>query len=231
MLVPSLRQWARSLTTAAPNYPFAKVIIPPTPPAPPTAALLKGKGIMEHVRRHILSPEKQKLLTTLFSRQSPSCIQPGSVLRVTMNHAPNVFSGVVLSIRRRGPDTSFVLRNVVNRTGVEMQFFPASPHITDIQVIKKEGSGGGKAGRRARRAKLFYLRDSPEKMTNISQGVRGVSAWYVFCVKTHDISRLKLRADCVVGFCLDLITFIVIHPRLMREDAIAVRSSLDAFES
>lgn len=93
-----------------------------------------------------------------------------------MNYAPNVFSGVVLSIRRRGPDTSFVLRNVVNRTGVEMQFFPASPHITDIQVIRKEGSGGGRAGRRARRAKLFYLRDSPEKMTNISQGVKGVSA-------------------------------------------------------
>lgn len=131
---------------------------------------------MQHVRETILSPEKQKLLSDLFSRHSPNCIQPGSVLRVTMNYAPNVFSGVVLSIRRRGPDTSFVLRNVVNRTGVEMQFFPASPHITDIQVIRKEGSGGGRAGRRARRAKLFYLRDSPEKMTNISQGVKGVSA-------------------------------------------------------
>ncbi|KAI0092814.1 hypothetical protein BDY19DRAFT_903561 [Irpex rosettiformis] len=176
MLARSLRQWTRSLTTATSNYPFAQVIIPPTPPTPPTPALLKGKGIMQHVRQNILSPEKQKLLFNLFSRHSPNCIQSGAVLRVTMNHAPNVFSGVVMSIRRRGPDTSFVIRNVVNRTGVEMQFFPASPHITDIEVIKKEGSGGGKAGRRARRAKLFYLRDSPEKMTNISQGVRGVSA-------------------------------------------------------
>ena len=176
MFARSLRQWSRSLATAASNYPFAKVIIPPTPPTPPTPALLKGQGIMEHVRQSILSPEKQKLLHNLFSRHSPNRIQPGSVLRVTMNHAPNVFSGVVLSIRRRGPDTSFVLRNVVNRTGVELQFFPASPHITDIAVVKKEGSGGGRAGRRARRAKLFYLRDSPEKMTNISQGIRGVSA-------------------------------------------------------
>lgn len=164
------------MATSASSYPFAKVIIPPTPAAPPTPSLLKGKGIMEHVRHHILSPEKQELLATLFSRHSANRISPGAILKVTMNHAPNVFSGVVLGIRRRGPDTSFVLRNVVNRTGVEMQFFPASPHITAIEVLKKEGTGGGKAGRRARRAKLFYLRDSPEKMTNVSQGVKGVSA-------------------------------------------------------
>lgn len=162
------------MATTAANYPFSKaVFIPAAPPAPPTPALLKGKGLMTYVREHLPPPEKQQLLSTLFSRHSPKRIMPGSVLTVTLNHAPTTFSGVVMSIRRRGPDTSFVLRNIINRTGVEMQFFPASPHVKDIKVVLRTGSGGGKAGRKARRAKLFYLRDSPDKMTAISSGIRG----------------------------------------------------------
>jgi len=109
----------------------------------------------------------------LFSRRHPERLLPGSVVAVTLAHAPTSFSGVLLSVRRRGPDTSFVLRNIVHRTGVEMQFFVNSPHVKEIRVIQRAGGGGGKEGRRMRRAKLFYLRDSPEKMSEISAGVRG----------------------------------------------------------
>ncbi|KIO13019.1 hypothetical protein M404DRAFT_993983 [Pisolithus tinctorius Marx 270] len=77
-----------------------------------------------------------------------------------------------MSVRRRGPDTSFVLRNVVQRTGVEMQFFVNSPHLKDIRVIQRAGGGPGKGGRRQRRAKLFFLRDSPSKMSAISAGLK-----------------------------------------------------------
>lgn len=165
---------ARSASTVKNPYPFSNVaILPPKPEAAVTPSLLKGKGIMDHIKKTLPSPEKQALISTLFSRRHPNRLLPGSVLTVTLAHAPTSFSGVLISIRRRGPDTSFVLRNVVQRTGVEMQFFVNSPHLKEIKVIQRAGGGGGKEGRRMRRAKLFYLRDSPEKMSEISAGVRG----------------------------------------------------------
>jgi len=128
---------------------------------------------MPYLLKTLPSPQKQNLLSTLFSRRHPLRLLPGSVLTVTMTHAPTTFSGVLLSVRRRGPDTSFLLRNVIQRTGVEMQFFVNSPHLQDITVVQRAGGSGGKEGRRARRAKLFYLRDSPEKMSMISAGIKG----------------------------------------------------------
>ena len=97
------------------------------------------------------------------------------MLTVNLTHAPTTFSGVLISVRRRGPDTSFVLRNVVQRTGVEMQFFVNSPHVKEFVVVSRAGGSAadGKKKRKGfRRAKLFYLRDSPERMTAISAGVR-----------------------------------------------------------
>lgn len=130
---------------------------------------------MEHVKKVLPTPQKRQLLDTYFSRRQPLRILPGSVLTVSLAHAPTSFTGVLLSVRRRGPDTSFVLRNVINRTGVEMQFFVGSPHLKDIKIIRRAGggTGGASVGPRMRRAKLFYLRDSPEKMTAISAGMRG----------------------------------------------------------
>ena len=172
----SLRAATKSLTRSASTttnpYPFSNVVImPPEPTTPATQSLRKGKGIMEHIRKTLPNPEKQTLISTLFSRRHPDRLLPGSVLTVTLAHAPTSFSGVLLSIRR--PDTSFTLRNVVQRTGVEMQFFVNSPHLKEIKVVQRAGGGGGKEGRKMRRAKLFYLRDSPEKMSEISAGVRG----------------------------------------------------------
>jgi large subunit ribosomal protein L19 len=86
-----------------------------------------------------------------------------------MEHAPVSFSGVMLAVRRRGVDTSFVLRNIIHGTGVEMQFFVNSPHLKDIQVLRDHS--GKRGGRSVRRAKLYYLRNSPEKMTAFASGV------------------------------------------------------------
>ncbi|KII95789.1 hypothetical protein PLICRDRAFT_129765 [Plicaturopsis crispa FD-325 SS-3] len=154
-------------------YPFSSIaIIPPAPTLPPTPQLAKGKGIMAHLRTTLPTPEKQVLLKTLFSRRHPKRLLPGSIITVILEHAPNVFTGVLLGIRRRGPDTSFLLRNVVQRTGVEFQFFVNSPHVKEIKIEQRAGGGSGpNESRRQRRAKLFFLRDSPEKMTNIARGV------------------------------------------------------------
>ena len=129
---------------------------------------------MAFLQQTLPAPEKQKWLQTYFSKKHPERVLPGSVLTVILNHAPNTFSGVLLSIRRRGMDTSFTLRNVVNRTGVEMQFFLNSPHVKDIKILQRASTTatGARGGQRVRRAKLFYLRNSPEKMTAISSGMK-----------------------------------------------------------
>ncbi|PSR73671.1 hypothetical protein PHLCEN_2v10590 [Hermanssonia centrifuga] len=174
-LLNPLRQGARSLTTAASNYPFSNVVkFMPPPSKQPTAPLLVGKGLMTYLQETLPTPEKLKFLATYFSKRHPERILPGCVLTVFLNHAPTSFSGVVTNIRYRGADTSFVLRNIINRTGVEMQFYVNSPHLKDIKVIQRPGGGlGAKSGPTMRRAKLFYLRDSPSKMTAISAGLRG----------------------------------------------------------
>jgi len=159
--------------TAYPFSPVAKVLN--VPPPSNLHALRQGKGLMAHLQRSFAPPLKQKWLSTFFSRTHPQRLLPGSVLQVQLEHAPNTFSGVLLSIRRRGQDTSFLLRNIVQRTGLEMQFSVVSPHLKDIRVIQRaDGSGkfGGKGGKRQTRAKLFFLRRSPDKMSAISAGVR-----------------------------------------------------------
>jgi large subunit ribosomal protein L19 len=129
---------------------------------------------MAYLRQTLPTTEKQNIISTLFSRAHPDRVRPGSVLTVNLTHAPTTFSGVLISVRRRGPDTSFVLRNVVQRTGVEMQFFVNSPHVKEIVVVSRAGRGadGKKKRKGLNKAKLFYLRDSPERMTVVSAGVR-----------------------------------------------------------
>lgn len=161
------RASARFMSTASKaqtaSYPFSKtVLIPPAPFATPPKALREGKGLMQYLHKSLPTLDKQHMLRTLFSRHSPNRLYPGSILTVTLDHAPTTFTGVLLGIRRRGPDTSFVVRNIIQRTGVEMQFFVSSPHLKEIKVVQKPPKG------RMRRAKLFYLRDSPEKMSMIA---------------------------------------------------------------
>ncbi|KAA1466172.1 hypothetical protein DENSPDRAFT_767286 [Dentipellis sp. KUC8613] len=157
-------------------YAFNKMAVIPRAPknVPKNVAverLRQGKGLMAYLQQTLPTPEKQLLISTLFSRRHPDRLVPGSILTVTLGHAPTTFSGVLLSVRRRGPDTSFVLRNVVQRTGVEMQFFVNSPHVKDIKVVQRAGEGN--KSKRVRQAKLFYLRDSPDKMSALSAGARG----------------------------------------------------------
>jgi len=162
---------SRQFATVASTYPFAKnaIVLPSTSSAQPRELLLKGRGLMQHLKKTLPLPEAQQKLETLFSKNNSERLHPGSVLSVTMQHAPHTFSGVLIGVRHKGPDTSFVLRNVIHRTGVEMRFCVGSPALKDIQIIHRAGTG---VGRRVRRAKLFYLRDQPAKMTAISASIK-----------------------------------------------------------
>ncbi len=173
MSLRPLQQWVRSMATAAKRttqvaaYPFSNAAkIPPLPPKPAEPPLLRGKGLMQFLAETLPTPEKRKLFATYFAKHHPDRIWPGTVLEVTLNHSPRSFTGIVTNIRRRGMDTSFVLRNIISRTGVEMQFFVNSPHLVAIKIVQRP------LGRGMRRAKLFYLRDAPEKMTAISGQIR-----------------------------------------------------------
>jgi large subunit ribosomal protein L19 len=159
MSVRLISTGTRSLT----SYPFSKAAL--TPPASMVdlnLGLLKGKGLMPHLRQSLFTPEKQAMLQTLFNRRSPKQLIPGSIVSVISEQAPTIFTGVLIAIHRRGPDTSFKVRNILQRTGVEMQFYPNSPHLKEIKLLKAPPKG------RMRRAKLYYLRDSPEKMSMLA---------------------------------------------------------------
>ncbi|KAJ7283863.1 hypothetical protein C8J57DRAFT_1498864 [Mycena rebaudengoi] len=163
MMLSFLHVTKRLMSTAAKPYPFSKTaLILPEPYAAPPPALKEGKGLMPYLSKTLPTPAKQQMLRNLFSRHSRTQLYPGSIITVTLDHAPMIFTGVLLSIRRRGPDTSFVVRNIIQRTGVEMQFYVNSPHLKDIKTLQPPPKG------RMRRAKLYYLRDDPEKMSAIA---------------------------------------------------------------
>lgn len=151
-------------------YPFSTRTLAPIPPFDINEDKLRnGKGLMEHLHKTVPNFDKQELLATLFAHKHPKCLRPGCVLRVTMEHAPTSFAGVMIAMKHRGIDTSFILRNIVEGTGVEMQFFINSPHLKNIEVLRDHT--GTRKGRRVRRGKLYYLRDQSDKMTAFASGV------------------------------------------------------------
>lgn len=149
------------------TYPFSRTALLPPSVHPKDVQLEKlkqGKGLMPYLQRTLYSAGKAEIMHALFSRRSPTHLKVGSIVTVLNEQAPTTFTGVLIAIRRRGPDSSFTLRNILNRTGIEMQFFPNAPGVKEVNVIRPPPKG------RMRRAKLFYLRGSPEKMSVLAGG-------------------------------------------------------------
>lgn len=116
--------------------------------------------------------------TALLARRSRQNIIAGSILNVeTWNDASkttfSTFAGVVLGIRHRNTSTSFTLRNVVNKTGVEITFNAYSPLIKDIRVIARAHTSKREGPlRRVRRAKLYYLRTDEKRLPNVARAIQ-----------------------------------------------------------
>lgn len=70
------------------------------------------------------------------------------------------FEGVVISKRKRGLNSNFIVRKVSSGEGVERTFQTYSPLIASIEV-KRRGD--------VRRAKLYYLRDRSGKSARIKE--------------------------------------------------------------
>ncbi|KAG6007807.1 hypothetical protein E4U21_005527 [Claviceps maximensis] len=104
--------------------------------------------------------------TRLFSKDQADSAKVGDVLMVTTKTG-EPFSGVFISIRRRGVDTAILLRGQLMKTGVEMWFKVYSPTVTGIDIIWRRP-------KRARRARLTYMRKPRHDMGSVEHLV---SAW------------------------------------------------------
>jgi large subunit ribosomal protein L19 len=71
-----------------------------------------------------------------------------------------IFSGTVIARKGRGINENFTVRRIVANEGVERIFPLHSPNIIDIKPIR---SG------KARRAKLYYLRNRSGKSVKLAQ--------------------------------------------------------------
>ena len=70
------------------------------------------------------------------------------------------FEGKVLSIKKRGLGSSFIVRKISNGVGVERTFQTHSPIISSVEV-KRRGD--------VRQAKLFYLRERTGRSARIKE--------------------------------------------------------------
>ncbi|CDU21988.1 related to 50S ribosomal protein L19 [Sporisorium scitamineum] len=171
-------------------YPFSSAALIPDVPAfvstkkgitPPPEPKAIFDAVMPRVHSELRARyDPGNRLTKLFDRKSPQRIPPGSVLIVESWTSPlktnfSSFSGVLIAVRRRGVSTSFVLRNLVQKLGVEMRFNLYSPLLKDVRVIQKAEAGkNDKSGRlrRTRRAKLYYLRKDSRRLAGIGNVIK-----------------------------------------------------------
>ena len=84
----------------------------------------------------------------LFKRKSENSVFPGSVLRVISYNTADQstisrFTGILIAVKRTGHTVAFTLRNIIQKTGVEMRFTVASPMIKSIEVVAKATKGRG----------------------------------------------------------------------------------------
>ncbi len=91
---------------------------------------------------------------------------PGDTVVVSVNVVEGTrkrvqaFEGVIIAIRNRGLNSSFIVRKISSGEGVERTFQTYSPLIAGIEV-KRRGD--------VRRAKLYYLRDRSGKSARIKE--------------------------------------------------------------
>ncbi|MBW0479352.1 hypothetical protein O181_019067 [Austropuccinia psidii MF-1] len=143
-------------------------------------------GLMGNVQKKLISTCVNQEFYKLFQKNHPESIRPLSIIRVETYANPartatSIFTGVLMAVRRRGTETSFRLRAVLEKVGIEMKLNVFSPMIKNITVIKAAGDLAGSINgkpmiRKPRRAKLFYLRKHPQKSPDIRKITKAVAA-------------------------------------------------------
>ena len=94
---------------------------------------------------------------------------PGDTVRVSIRvsegdrQRTQVFEGVVIRRRGRGPGASFTVRRVTHEVGVERTFLLNSPVVEAVQTTRRGA---------VRRARLYYLRGLSGRAARIKEARR-----------------------------------------------------------
>lgn len=133
-------------------------------PQPPSARKLCKDPIATFTQSQIAVLDPTSARTRLFSKDNVDRAQVGDILLVRQKNG-DPFAGVCLNIRRTGIDTAILLRNNLTRVGVEMWFKIYSPNVDGIEVVQRKE-------KRARRAKLYYMRQARHDVGSVENIVR-----------------------------------------------------------
>ncbi|KAI1125012.1 translation protein SH3-like domain-containing protein [Nemania abortiva] len=173
-----------------PPKPYMHSLKPQTPKAPtrsrfavyprvPSSKTITPEPLSSYHAQQIRRLDPKGLRSALFSKASRDSVKPGDVLQVTTRRG-EPFAGVCLSIRRAGVDTAILLRNHLTKVGVEMWYKVYSPNVLGIEIVWRRP-------KRARRARLTYMRQPKHDMGNVDHLV---AAWR----RTRNVFSSKGRA-------------------------------------
>ncbi|KAI0834924.1 translation protein SH3-like domain-containing protein [Hypoxylon sp. FL0890] len=136
-------------------------------PRVPSAKKVVPAPLESYHAQQIRRLDRTGARTALFSKSNPDAAKPGDVLQITTRKGGEPFAGVCLSIRRAGVDTAVLLRNHVAKVPVEMWYKIYSPNVLGIEIVWRRP-------KRARRARLTYMRQPKHDMGNVDHLVE---AW------------------------------------------------------
>lgn len=121
-----------------------------TYPPPPSARAKCPEPLVTLLNSQIAFLDPRGSRTRLFSNTNPDAAKIGNILLVRFKSG-DPFAGVCLNVRRRGVDTSILLRNTLTRIGTELWVKIYSPTVVGIEVVER-------TEKRPRRARLYYMR-------------------------------------------------------------------------
>ncbi|MDJ1180095.1 50S ribosomal protein L19 [Roseofilum sp. BLCC_M91] len=113
-----------------------------------------------HAQEIIRSIEAEQMKPEIPLIYVGDTIKVGVRIREGGKERTQPYEGVVIAKRNGGINETITVRRIFQGIGVERVFLLHSPRIASIQVIRR-----GKA----RRAKLYYLRDRVGKATRLKQ--------------------------------------------------------------
>ncbi|AWD32521.1 50S ribosomal protein L19 [Candidatus Kinetoplastibacterium sorsogonicusi] len=115
---------------------------------------------------NIISIIEKEEIERLTKNKKLAIFNPGDTIVVNLNVVEGTrkriqaYEGVVIAIRNRGLNTSFIVRKLSSGESVERTFQMYSPQIASIE-LKRQGD--------VRRAKLYYLRSRFGKSARIKE--------------------------------------------------------------